>query len=322
MVYLSCRRYQTNMTLLTAMASWCRSFPEHFSPFWNSCAIVGVSLGSIPLVFYNILNLESSSSEATHLANQLNVVGAVFYWPGIAVFFVSTMRCLYRLIRQMRNTPTVVRETFSTTTLGNKHKKGSHEKDEENMFFPFLYLLSGVACFMIILVIFIAIGSPIHFTPKLLLLNNLAYIFLNLCMLSFCLRRVKHNANKNLYQLIDSKKSYVRYIRCNTSLPFNDHVFSYTLSISDLVVTYICLELTLPCTYPLSFCLFVFVFAVFPSHELRTPLNSAFLGLKHVLNTMLANSNTWTPDDKDTYETLTDIHKSCLTTVDILVSHY
>ena len=56
------------------------------------------------------------------------------------------------------------------------------------------------------------------------------------------------------------------------------------------------------------------------SHELRTPLNSAFLGLKHVLDMMRNNLPSWSPDDKDQYDTLTDVHHSCLTAVDILVT--
>ena len=52
------------------------------------------------------------------------------------------------------------------------------------------------------------------------------------------------------------------------------------------------------------------------SHELRTPLNSVFLGLKIVLDRLRDIAN---PDNLD-FETLSDVYKSCLIAVNILVS--
>ena len=52
------------------------------------------------------------------------------------------------------------------------------------------------------------------------------------------------------------------------------------------------------------------------SHELRTPLNSAFLELKVVLDEL--RDSLEEDDDHEMLETLTDVHKSCLTAVDIL----
>ena len=51
------------------------------------------------------------------------------------------------------------------------------------------------------------------------------------------------------------------------------------------------------------------------SHELRTPLNSAFLGLKMILDQLRGSED---PVDKERYETLWDVHRACMTAVDIL----
>ena len=53
------------------------------------------------------------------------------------------------------------------------------------------------------------------------------------------------------------------------------------------------------------------------SHELRTPLNSAFLGLKLMLDQLRDSED---PVDKEQYETLSDVHRACMTSVDILVT--
>ena len=212
-IYLCCRKFQINMTVMTAVLSWGRSFPEHFSPLLTSCTIVPMTIAQTIQAFWQIGAADPSPLLSSSSAFTLYVLGYVLYWPAIAVFFLTAWRCVYRLFRQMIAKNTIAKETFSTTTLGTHRKKDGHRKEKGNMLFPFLYVLSGLSCFMIILLVFIISGSALLFTPKLLLVNNIVYIFLNICILNFCLRRVKYEAIKNLYRLIDSKKSYVRYIR-------------------------------------------------------------------------------------------------------------
>ena len=53
------------------------------------------------------------------------------------------------------------------------------------------------------------------------------------------------------------------------------------------------------------------------SHELRTPLNSAFLGLKVVLDDLRDSED---EEEREMYETLHDVHKSCVTAVEMCVS--
>ena len=213
LIYLCCRKYQINTCIMTTITSWCRSFPEHFSSFVVSCALLALAAGQEFQTFWQIQNADTSYATTSASVGALYIFFNILYWPAIAVFFISSFRCLYRLFLHMMDTSIVVKETFSTTTLSAQRNKGSHAKEKENMLFPFLYVLSGVICFLIILIVFIVTGSALSFTPKYLLINNIVYIMLNICILNFCLRRVKYEALKNLYRLIDSKKSYVRYIR-------------------------------------------------------------------------------------------------------------
>lgn len=222
---------------MTAALSWCRSFPEHFSPFVTTTILIGSAVGQLLQLYWQIEATDPSMASLFTTSYALYILGYVIYWPAVAVFFFSSWRCVYRLFRQMINTSVVVKETFSATTLSTHHNKGSHGKEKENMLFPFLYVLSGISCYMIILVVFIVTGSALYFTPKYLLLNNIAYIFLNICILNFCLRRVKYEAIKNLYRLIDSKKSYVRYIRYDTTSQSTYLDMTHTLNVRYLILT-------------------------------------------------------------------------------------
>ena len=139
----------------------------------------------------------------------------------------------------------------------------------------------------------------------------------------------KFEVVQNLYALLDSKKTYVRYIShelrySGTSLPCSLPLFSFPCSCHVC-----CFALNIPCppsrrraiSSLLLPYLLVYLNNFHPANPLthcRTPMNTACLGLGMLLAQATQLSTRPTPEELERLETLTDINASCTTAVEIL----
>jgi signal transduction histidine kinase len=131
-----------------------------------------------------------------------------------------------------------VKETFDTSRLsspadgsGRDGEPRDHERDA--LYFPFIYMLLTFVGVVIICIVS-TIYSADSQTNVRLLLNNIAYIITELCLVNFYLRRVKFEALSSLYTLIQSKKQYVRYISHELRTPLNSAFLGLKVVLDDL----------------------------------------------------------------------------------------
>ena len=255
-IWFCCQRCQNILVFGTIFLSWCRLYPEMWTPSLTSLAL---SSGVTGLLLYNFAQFFvcEPSVSIQSIGDKMYLAGQIFLYVAVVFFMSKAMVWLYRTGRKLLLPSIEKKETFTTNKLPT-----STDKSNEESIFSFGYILFT---FISLILIFITNGGMnlLQLTPTGLLQNNIAFIIMELCFINFYLRQVQFEAIVNLCRLIEAKRAYVRYI----------------------------------------------------SHELRTPLNSAFLGIKMILDQLRASED---PVDKERYETLWDVYRACMTTVDIL----
>ena len=219
LIWLCTRRAQQMLVFLPIFASWCRLFPAVFPPFWVTVCTFCIGVGQM-ISSYQV-NRKCSPTPPANI-NTLNIVVLILTFPGLFMFLCRGSIWLYRTGWQLFRPVPVAKETFTTTRLSsaagsNAKDTGPSDHERDALYFPWLYILltfSSVTIIGVMGVIFNADGN----TNVRLLFHNCSIIITELCLVNFYLRRVKFEALNNLYALIDSKKSYVRYIRYFPSL--------------------------------------------------------------------------------------------------------
>ena len=256
MIWLCCQRCRNILVFCTIFLSWCRLYPDIWTPSSTSLAL-SIGITGLLLLNFSQFFVHNPSASIQSLGNVIYVAGSVSLYLSMAYFLFKALVWLYRTGRNLFLPSIEKKETFTTNKLPMPTDKYS-----EVSIFSFGYILFT---WISLIVIMIAHGGTNLFqlTPMGLLQNNIAFIIMELCFINFHLRQVQFEAIVNLCRLIEAKRAYVRYI----------------------------------------------------SHELRTPLNSAFLGLKLILDQLRGSQD---PVDKERCETLSDVHRACMTAVDIL----
>ena len=260
MIWICCQRCRNIVVFCTIFLSWCRLYPEMWSPLLTSLAL-SIGITGLLLLNYSLFFVQNPSVSIQSVGNILNMIGTVFLYLAVIYFMSIAVVWLYRNGRKLFLPSIEKKETFSTNKLPMPT-----DKDSEESIFSFCYILFTLISLLLILVTSGGTGTNLlQLSPLGLLQNNIAFIIMELCFINFQLRQVQFEAIVNLCRLMEAKRAYVRYI----------------------------------------------------SHELRTPLNSAFLGLKLILDQLQDSED---PADKERHETLWDVHRACMTAVDILVN--
>lgn len=115
-----------------------------------------------------------------------------------------------QLVRAQK--PQTKGEAFTTSKLASGARTADSDyqkKNSDEIYFPFVWILCGWINLAIIAGISSVIGGP-QLSTLGLLVSNASFIFMELFLLVFFLRRVKFESIGRLHALIDSKKSYVR----------------------------------------------------------------------------------------------------------------
>ena len=277
LIWMCCRKCQIMLVFGGIAMSWCRLYPERWSPLFTSIALILCNSGNLLSLFANVFMCSASTSTMTRGIN-MHTASTALIFCGIGPFMLKAIVWLYQSGRQLMRISYETKEFFTSNKLPVETIIDNHNVE---LYYSFGYILISLVTFVIVVSVSNSTGlnsttnhpvcgagngsgSPLNLTSTGLLSVNISYIIMELCILNFHIRQAKYESITNLLRLLNAKKQYVRYF----------------------------------------------------SHELRTPLNSVFLGLKIVLDRLRDIAN---PDNED-FETLSDVYKSCLIAVNILVS--
>jgi len=225
LTWMCCHRAQFVLVVSTAFMSWCRLFPRQFTPLFTSTTVL---LFGTAQVMFNYYDNYSHMALPPPWVAQVDTAAVIMYFPFTLIMLFNAAVLLVRTAWTMLRSAPKQKEVFATSRItssqGSGKDKGKGEAaaaaaagsghDHDHLFFPFVYVLS---CFVALVIIFVVISLSKEWalqTPLNLFTNNCAYIIMELCILNFFLRRVKFEAVTALTLLLQSKKHYVRYIRC------------------------------------------------------------------------------------------------------------
>ena len=214
MIWLCCQRCQNILVFGTIFLSWCRLYPEMWTPSSTSLAL---SIGITGLQLLNFANLFicNPSVSIQSIGNKMYVAGQVSLYLSLAYFIFKALVWLYRTGRKLFLPSIEKKETFTT----NKLPMPTDKSNEESIF-SFGYILFTWISLLLILIINGG-RNLLQLSPTGLLQNNIAFIIMELCFINFYLRQVQFEAIVNLCRLIEAKRAYVRYISHELRTPLN-----------------------------------------------------------------------------------------------------
>ena len=235
MIWLCCRICQVCMICGTIALSWCRSFPENWTPLVTTIALVFGYIGLMLMNFGQIFIYYPSTDMMQHLGVNMNTAGHVLLFPSLGYFFVRALLWLWRTGRTLRRRTIEAKETFTSNKLSNVGNdiRNQHGSDIE-LSFSFGYLLFTCISMLLIVINSLTTGVDLlHLTPTGLMSNNIAYIILGLSFIVFHLRQAQLEAFLNLCRLLDSKQSYVRYLSHELRTPLNSAFLGLKLMLDE-----------------------------------------------------------------------------------------
>ena len=226
-IWLCCQRCRTILVFGTIFLSWCRLYPDMWSPRSTSVAL---SVGFTGLVLLNFAQffISDPSVSIQSIGNKMYLAGTVLLYLGLAYFMIKALVWLYRAGRKLLRSSIVTKETFTTNKLPM-----ATEKDNDESIFSFGYIL--FTWISLILTISTTGGSSLlQLSPMGLLQNNIAFLIMELCFINFHLRQVQYEAIVNLCRLIEAKRVYVRYVSHELRTPLNSAFLGLKLILDQL----------------------------------------------------------------------------------------
>ena len=213
-IWLCCHRCRNIVVFGTIFLSWCRLYPEMWTPLSTSLAL-SIGFTALLLLNFSLFLLYNPSMSIQSIANKMFVAGQVLLYLSLAYFFFKALVWLYRTGRKLFLPSIEKKETFTTNKLPLPTDKYSEES-----IFSFGYIL-----FTWISLILISVTNGgmnvLQLSPMGLLQSNIAFIIMELCFINFYLRQVQFEAIVNLCRLIEAKRAYVRYISHELRTPLN-----------------------------------------------------------------------------------------------------
>ena len=226
-IWLCCHKCQHILVFVTIFLSWCRLYPEMWTPSSTSLALSTCLIGSLLLNFAQFFVYDPSASIQS-IGNKIEVAGQVFVYLSLAYFLCKAVVWLYRTGRNIFLPSVESKETFTTNKL-----LMPTDKYHEESIFSFGYILFTWISLILILITNGGMNL-LQLSPTGLLQNNVAFIIMELCFINFQLRQVQFEAIVNLCRLIEAKRAYVRYISHELRTPLNSAFLGLKLILDQL----------------------------------------------------------------------------------------
>ena len=215
-IWLCCQRCRNVVVYGTIFMSWCRLYPDMWSPSSTSVALVIGDAGMLLLNFAQFFMCDPSVSIQS-IGNKIYVIGQVLLYFSVAYFMIKALVWLYRAGRKLLRSSIVTKETFTTNKLPMATDK---DKDNDESIYSFGYILfTWISLFLILVTV--GGSNSLQLSPTGMLQNNIAYIITELSFINFHLRQVQYEAIINLCRLMEAKRAYVRYISHELRMPLN-----------------------------------------------------------------------------------------------------
>ena len=228
-IWLCCQRCRTILVFCTIFMSWCRLYPDMWSPSLTSLTLSSGITGLLLLNFYPFFICDPSVS-IQPIGNKMFVAGSVLLYLSLAYFMIKALVWLYRAGRKLLRSSIVTKETFTTNKLPMPSDK---DNDNDESIFSFGYIL--FTWISLILTISTTGGSSLlQLSPMGLLQNNIAFMTMELCFINFHLRQVQYEAIVNLCRLMEARRAYVRYISHELRTPLNSAFLGLKLILDQL----------------------------------------------------------------------------------------
>ena len=213
-IWLCCQRCRNILVFCTIFLSWCRLYPDMWSPSSTSLAL-SINFTGLLLLNFAQFFISDPSVSIQSIGNKMFVAGAVFLYLALAYFMIKALVWLYRAGRKLLRSSIVTKETFTTNKLPMPS-----DKDNEESIFSFGYILFTWISVILVLVT-IRDQDELQLSPMGLLQNNIAFMTMELCFINFHLRQVQYEAIVNLCRLMEARRAYVRYISHELRTPLN-----------------------------------------------------------------------------------------------------
>ena len=226
-IWLCCHKCQNIVVFCTIFLSWCRLYPDTWTPSSTSLALSIGLTGSLLFSFAQFL-LYNPSMSIQSIADKMYLGGQVLLYLSMAYFMLKAALWLYITGRKLFLPSIEKKETFTT----NKIPIPTDKYNEESVF-NFGYIL--FTWISLILILVLTGGMNLYqFTPMGLLQNNIAFIIMELSFINFHLRQVQFEAIVNLCRLMEAKRAYVRYISHELRTPLNSAFLGLKLVLGQL----------------------------------------------------------------------------------------
>jgi hypothetical protein len=204
-IYFCCNKSQLVISCGVIFTSLCRYKKEFWSVRITYILLTTISAGVVSSVFINNLYAKDPTDQvifATHWVSWTFILFAE------VLFFLCSGRWLFVELYPK------IKSLYTT-------RSDKRAKLPGNLWFPLILNITVVASASLFTVLMIYFGNMKNWNQKALFLNNLAYILYLITYYYVMIRTVKYEVIQGLYALIDSKKSYVRYISHELRTPLN-----------------------------------------------------------------------------------------------------
>ena len=227
LIYICASRCQITLMTGFVMHTCHRHYPIYFPALITQFVAIGVGFVSISQVFA-VAEVRHVTPFRWGLFYFLVILGFLVLLCFIrwiySMFFISFL--LPRITNYLHGIPNNVVSSNDVATLRMAHK-------ERSIYFPLSYVLSSVV-YMIMTLIVSAGTDMLEYTATDLLYLNLPLLFFQLCMTLLASQLAKFEAIEFLYELLESKKSYVRYISHELRTPLNTSCLGLTMLLEEM----------------------------------------------------------------------------------------
>ena len=216
-IFLCCQRCRNIVFFGTIFLSWCRLYPDTWSPLSTSLALLMGMISMHMLNFAQYWVVDPSSMTKQNIANKMVVAGQILLYLAVIYFMIKAMVWLYRVGRKLLRSSKVVKETFNTNKLPTTHT----DKNDDESCFSFGYIFFTWISVVLVLASTAGGLNLLQLSNVGLLQYNIAFLIMELCFINFHLRQVQGEAIANLCRFIEAKRSYVRYVSHELRTPLN-----------------------------------------------------------------------------------------------------
>ena len=179
-----------------------------------------VSFISTTVVQAWIMNLSYTFDDRRFIAFVLQLFSFIpfvlcsFYW----LYCEFILRLLVPRVRQIIHT---VRQKGKNNSRSDGLEKQHERHSEDLLYFPIWFAGSAIAFLVLLAIIGTIAPNFFDMGPGDLMMINLPGFLFQISMMVFSAQYAKYEAVEYLYKLLDSKKSYVRYISHELRTPMN-----------------------------------------------------------------------------------------------------